>query len=276
MGKDNKSSMSSDTTEHGRASSTKTWDAALYDNKHSFVWKYGAGVLELLMPQPGERILDLGCGTGHLTAQIAAAGAEVIGIDKSAAMLEEARKQYPDLRFEQADATDFAFDAPFDAIFSNAVLHWVLDAERAVACIARALKPGGRFVAEFGGKGNMKPLIDVVSQALEALGYRQNGAASFWYFPSVGEYATLLEQQGLEVASAQLFDRPTPLEGGEEGLRIWLKMFGSPFFLGMPTAQQDMVVQQVEAQLRPIYYREGIWIAPYRRLRVVASKGSGA
>ncbi len=268
--------MSSDTTEHGRASSTKTWDAALYDDKHSFVWKYGAGVLELLTPQPGERILDLGCGTGHLTAQIAAAGADVIGIDKSAAMLEEARKQYPYLRFEQADATDFAFDAPFDAVFSNAVLHWVLDAERAVACIARALKPGGRFVAEFGGKGNMKPLIDVVSQALEALGYRQNGPTSFWYFPSVGEYATLLERQGLEVASAQLFDRPTPLEDGEEGLRIWLKMFGSPFFVGMPTEQQGVVVQQVEAQLRPTYYREGIWIAPYRRLRVVASKEGGA
>jgi trans-aconitate methyltransferase len=268
--------MSNDSTGSGQTAATKTWDAALYDDKHSFVWKYGAGVLELLAPQPGERILDLGCGTGHLTAQIAVAGAEAIGIDKSAAMLDEARKQYPHLRFEQADAIDFAFDEPFDAVFSNAVLHWVIEPERAVACIARALKPGGRFVAEFGGKGNMTAINGAIVQALKAAGHLENAARSFWYFPSVGDYATLLERHGLEVTSAQLFHRPTPLEGGEEGLRIWMRMFANLFFVGLSTEQQDDVMQQVEAQLRPTFYREGTWIAPYRRLRIVASKENGA
>jgi trans-aconitate 2-methyltransferase len=256
----------------GQAASTKTWDATLYDGKHSFVWKYGASLLELLAPQPGERVLDVGCGTGHLTAQIAAAGAEVVGIDKSADMLEEARKRYPALRFELADAADFAFDAPFDAVFSNAALHWMTEPERVAACIARALKPGGRFVAEFGGKGNMRALIVAVADALAALGYPSAGVASFWYFPIIGEYAALLERQGLEVTSALLFDRPTPLEGGDEGLRLWLKMFGTSFMAALSAEEQAELVRRVEERLRPTQYRDGTWIAPYRRLRVVAHK----
>ncbi|HEU5369911.1 MAG TPA: methyltransferase domain-containing protein [Ktedonobacterales bacterium] len=256
----------------GQAASTNTWDAALYDGKHSFVWKYGASLLELLAPQPGERVLDVGCGTGHLTAQIAAAGAEVVGIDKSADMLEEARKRYPALRFELADAADVAFDAPFDAVFSNAALHWMTEPERVAANIARALKPGGRFVAEFGGKGNMQALIVAVVEALEAMGYSSEGVASFWYFPGIGEYAALLERQGLEVTSALLFDRPTSLEGGDEGLRVWLKMFGTSFLAALSAEQQAELVRRVEERLRPTQYRDGTWIAPYRRLRVVATK----
>ncbi|HLW02623.1 MAG TPA: class I SAM-dependent methyltransferase [Ktedonobacterales bacterium] len=264
--------MSDDSTEHGQAAATKTWDAALYDGKHSFVWKYGAGVIELLAPQPGERILDLGCGTGHLTAQIAAAGAEVVGMDKSLGMIEEARKQYPDLRFEVGDGADFAFDAPFDAIFSNAALHWMTEPERVVVCMARALKPGGRLVAEFGGKHCMRPLIEAVQQALGENDPTAWGTTSFWYFPSVGEYATLLERHGLAVSTALLFDRPTPLEGGEEGLRVWLKMFGNLFFEEMTEEREREVVEQVEAQLRSTYFRDGTWIAPYTRLRVVAAR----
>src|SRR5690242_15677096 len=123
------------------------WDAALYDDKHAFVWKQAASLLELLAPQPGERVLDLGCGTG----QLAAAGAEVVGLDHSPAMVEQARRLYPQLRFELGDARRFAFAKPFDAVFSNAALHWVREPEAAIACIRDALKPGGRFVAEFGG-----------------------------------------------------------------------------------------------------------------------------
>jgi trans-aconitate methyltransferase len=268
--------MSSNVSGDGQAASAKTWDAALYDGNHSFVWKYGAGVVELLAPQSGERILDLGCGTGHLTAQIAAAGAEVVGVDKSADMLEEARKNYPALRFEQADATDFSFAEPFDAVFSNAVLHWIREPERAIACISRALKPGGRFVAEFGGKGNMKAWIDAVAAALEAMGYPAVGVVSFWYYPSIGEYATLLEQQGLAVTTALLFDRPTALEGGDEGLRVWMKMFGTSFLARLSAAQQDELIRRVEERLRPTFYRDGTWVAPYVRLRVVATKEDDA
>src|SRR5262245_39882978 len=124
------------------------WDAGLYDEKHSFVWEHGAALLELLAAQPGERVLDLGRGTGHLTTQLAATGAEVVGLDSSATMIEQARRSYPQLRFEVADARDFSFAEPFDAVFSNAVLHWITEPERVIACVGRALRPGGRFVAE--------------------------------------------------------------------------------------------------------------------------------
>jgi trans-aconitate 2-methyltransferase len=127
------------------------WKSALYESKHSFVWQYGADCLELLSPQMGERILDLGCGTGQLTQEIAKRGAIAIGIDKAPTMISQAQKNYPNLQFEVADATNFHVEEPFDAVFSNATLHWIKEPERAIACIWQALKAGGRFVAEFGG-----------------------------------------------------------------------------------------------------------------------------
>src|SRR5262249_35286620 len=135
------------------------WDPALYEDKHAFVWRHGASLVELLAPQPGEHVLDLGCGTGHLTAAIAKAGACVVGIDQSPEMIAQARKHYPNLRFESGDARRLAFAEEFDALFSNAVLHWISEAELVVQSVARALKPGGRFVAEFGGKGNVRAII---------------------------------------------------------------------------------------------------------------------
>lgn len=252
--------------------SSQSWDASLYESKHAFVWKHGAPVLELLAPQPGEQILDLGCGTGQLTAQIAAAGAEVMGIDKAASMIEQARANYPDLRFEVADGSNFSFAEPFDAVFSNAAIHWMREPARVVACIAQALKPGGRFVAEFGGKGNTAPLIEAVYTASEAAGYPALRDRSPWYFPSIGEYSPLLEQSNLLVTFAALFDRPTPLEGGRQGLRIWLHMFGSSFFQGIPQEQQEIILQDVEQRLELRFYRDATWYVPYVRLRVVARK----
>src|SRR5947209_12654662 len=128
---------------------TTHWDANLYDGHHAFVWQQGAALLELLAPRPGERILDLGCGTGHLTAQVAATGAEVVGLDLASTMIDQARRAYPQLRFVAGDARDLAFEQPFDAVLSNAALHWVKPPELVIACVARALRPGGRFVAEF-------------------------------------------------------------------------------------------------------------------------------
>src|SRR5262245_47515749 len=134
------------------------WDPALYQSSHSFVWERGRGLVELLAPQAGERILDIGCGTGQLTAEIAGAGAHVVGVDNSAAMIEQARANFPELRFEQADVRSLKFDHEFDAVFSNAVLHWVQQADTAAAVMSRALKPGGRMVVEFGGHGNTQAL----------------------------------------------------------------------------------------------------------------------
>jgi trans-aconitate methyltransferase len=246
-----------------------SWDADLYDRKHAFVWQHGGALVELLAPRPGERILDLGCGTGHLTAQIGAAAAAVIGLDLAPAMIEQARGTYPQLRFEIGDARDFTFAEPFDAVFSNAALHWIREPERVIACVARALKPGGRFVAEFGGKGNVKAIAAALTQAA-----REAGLASWeppWYFPAVGEYASLLERNSLEVTMAMLFDRPTPLEG-EDGMRQWVRMFAGDLLAAVPDGRRDELLQQVERQLRPVLYRDGKWHADYRRLRVVARR----
>src|SRR5919199_514511 len=133
------------------------WDAALYTGKHSFVYGYGRDLVSLLGPRPGERILDLGCGTGQLTKAIADAGARVVGIDSSRGMVEAARAQYPDLEFVEADARSFSFPRAFDAVFSNAVLHWVLEAESVARRVSGSLRPGGRFVAGFGGTGDRAP-----------------------------------------------------------------------------------------------------------------------
>jgi trans-aconitate 2-methyltransferase len=247
----------------------KHWDADLYDRSHSFVWKHGAALLDLLAARPGERILDLGCGTGHLTAQIAAAGSAVLGIDNALAMIEQARRAYPALHFEVADARAFVFPQPFDAVFSNAALHWVKPPERAIACVRRALKPGGRFVAEFGGKGNVQAIAAALTDAARAVGVELPDNP--WYFPGIGEYAGLLEAGGLEVTFALLFDRPTALEG-EQGMRRWVEMFGSWALAAVPAARREEFFRTVEDRLRPTLYRAGTWYADYRRLRVMARR----
>ena len=234
------------------------------------MWRYGAEVIELLAPQKGERILDLGCGTGHLTHRIAESGATVIGIDRSPTMLAEARKNYPDLQFVAADARSFAFARPFDAVFSNATLHWILEAERVVECVAASLRTGGRFVLELGGRGNIAQFRAAVHEALNRLGYPEGKDWNPKFFPTVGEYSTLLEKHGLLVRSARLFDRPTPLEGGEDGLRAWLEMFEGVTLSRIATEHRAALVEMVEARLRPKLFRDGQWTADYVRLRIVA------
>jgi trans-aconitate methyltransferase len=241
------------------------WDAARYQDRHSFVWRYGANLLEQLNPQPSERILDVGCGTGQLTAEIARSGAQVVGLDYSADMLSQARQNYPDLTFILGDASAFDFPEPFDAVFSNAALHWVKDADGAVSCIARALRRGGRFVAEFGGKGN----IASVQTALRVVFGPSADVQSPWYYPSVGEYASVLERYGLEVRNASLFARPTPLEG-DNGMDHWLRMFTQTYLRQFSGDQADEVVRQLVEHLAPALYRDGVWTVDYRRLRVAA------
>ncbi|MBF2026879.1 MAG: class I SAM-dependent methyltransferase [Oscillatoriales cyanobacterium C42_A2020_001] len=248
------------------------WNAALYDCQHAFVWHYGESLLEWLAPQAGEHILDLGCGTGHLTARIAASGAQVFGIDANPAMLATAQQTYPHLTFAIADARHFQPSNPVDAVFSNATLHWIPEPDAVIRCVYQALKPGGRFVAEFGGKGNIGAIATALFAELKHLGHLNCDTWNPWYFPTVSEYATQLEQQGLEVTRAVLFDRPTQLEDGDAGLRNWLRMFANGILAHVSAEEQMQVMQRVEECLKPVLYQAGNWTADYRRLRIVARK----
>lgn len=266
------------------------WNAAEYDAKHKFVYEKAKGLVDLLAPTPGERILDLGCGTGALTAEIAARGAEVLGVDRSEEMIAQARKKFPALRFEVMDARQLRFksdgsdgldrlpraqkedNAGFDAVFSNAVLHWIPEAEEVIAGVTHALRPGGRFVAEFGGKGNIQTLVAAFHKALAALNLRPPEAVGPWFYPSVAEYAGMLEKHGLEVREASLFDRPTVLEEGERGLENWIRVFRKTFVEKMGEADASRWIREVERQCRGDLFRDGSWVLDYRRLRIAASK----
>jgi trans-aconitate methyltransferase len=248
-----------------------TWNSILYDSKHHFVSRLSEDLVsEWLKPQVGERILDLGCGTGYLTQKIADSGAAAVGLDASPEMIERAWAQYPHLEFIVADATNFRFDQPFDGVFSNAALHWIHEAASVVECVYDALKPGGRFVTEFGCKGNVATVVKATEEAL-----RENSYPALtrppWYFPSLGEYTSLLEQQGFFVAQAVQFDRPTPLEG-EEGGRNWIHMFGAPLMPTVPDDQRQAFMTDLEKRIRPTLYRDGQWFMDYRRLRILAIK----
>jgi SAM-dependent methyltransferase len=279
---------SDDADDAGEAGDEGTdWDADVYDGSHSFVYEYGESLVDLLDPGPGERVLDLGCGTAHLTEQIAATGADAVGLDRSAAMLAGARERAPSLRLVRGDARRLPFDAAFDAVFSNAAVHWVpeRDQDAVLASVARALRPGGRFVAELGGRGNVERVVDAVRAECVARGYvggdgdggdgdEASGATDAldhpWYFPGVAEYATRLDASGFEVRFARLFDRPTRLDGGADGLATWLETFGDELLSPVPAGEREAVVAGVADRLRDDLFRDGSWVADYRRLRVVA------
>jgi trans-aconitate methyltransferase len=248
------------------------WDSKLYDAKHDFVWKYGSDLVSLLDPHPGERILDLGCGTGHLSAQIAESGAQVIGVDRSAEMVGAARLAYPKLQFEISDARNLTYRDEFDAVFSNATLHWIHEPELVLQGIWRALRPGGRFVAELGGRGNIRTMQEAFDLALVELGAAKNGEVQPWYYPGVSEYSSLAERNGFEVRLITLFDRPTGLADGAEGMRNWIIMFGGDYLNRVGDSKREEFLSKVETMLRPKLFRDGQWRADYRRLRLVAYK----
>ena len=247
------------------------WDAALYDQKHDFVSKYGEDLVTLLNPQKKELILDVGCGTGDLAATIKKAGATVIGFDNSTEMIATARKKYPDIQFDVRSAQDFRYDMKFDAVFSNATLHWVLEYENAIKCIYDSLKPKGRLVAEFGGKGNVSNIVTALKLALVNHGYAELAARQVWYFPSLSAYTSLLEATGFRVVFAAHFDRATLLKD-DNGIRSWLQMFGKPYLQEVNSEKMETILQDIEEQIKATNYKNNQWYADYVRLRVIAIK----
>ena len=245
------------------------WNASLYDDKHSFVSQYGEDLISWLQPQAGEHILDLGCGTGRLANEINGSGAEVTGIDASPDMIAKAQEAYPAIKFFVKDATDFSFGEKFDAVFSNATLHWIADQPNVLKHVWNCLHDGGRFVFEMGGQHNVRSMVDALQSALRTEGISE--IKDHWFFPSVATYATLLEKQGFRVYQSLYFERETKLEG-EQGMKNWFNMFGSFFFKHLPATTIEKVIEQAVEQLRPTHYRDGNWYADYVRLRMIAIK----
>ena len=247
----------------------QAWNPSHYDQAGAFVPKLGADLLDLLAPKPGERVLDLGSGTGDLAAQLAERGALVTGVDASTEMVNEARRKHPRPSFEVQDGQALNFDQAFDAVFSNATLHWMPRADAVAEGVARSLKPGGRFVAEFGGARCVQTVRDALKDELTERGISGH-AAPPWYFPSVPQYTRILEQAGLWVRTALWFERPTPLPGSR-GLEDWLELFCLPLLRALGE-QRGAVVQGVEDRCRAALFRDGSWWLDYTRLRVVATK----
>lgn len=247
-----------------------------YDERFGFVSHGGAVVLGWLDPRPGERVVDIGCGTGDLAAQVAARGAVVVGVDVDADMVAAARRKHPGPTFVQRDAHEVTVDdvgGPADAVFSNAALHWLHEPDRALAALAGLLRPGGRLVLEMGGAGNVAALVGALAQARAELGLA-GWPRLPWWFPTPGEAATALERRGLVVRRLELVDRPTPLGAAEDALGQWFSMFGDGLLAGVPADRVDAVLALATAKARPVLWDGGGWTADYVRLRVSAVRRS--
>lgn len=276
-------------------SASDRWDPRAYERDAGFVSAAGQSLVDWLRPVPGERILDLGCGTGTLAQVIAGRGAEVVGVDASPAMIAAARAAYPDLSFEVRPGEALGFDRAFDAIFSNAALHWMRPPEQVASQMGRALRRGGRLVAELGGFGNTGRLLGAVNGALAEIGGAgpasdgvsaadrtgaahparvPTGFAHPWYFPRLGEYAALLETAGLEVRDASLFDRPTPVadQPGRSGVGVWLSTFAADLLAAIGPERLPRFLEAVERRCRTELFRDGAWWIDYVRLRVSATE----
>jgi SAM-dependent methyltransferase len=247
---------------------TQTWDPQTYERNGAFVHGLAGGVLELLGARSGEYILDLGCGDGQLSQRIAASGAHVLGVDASANMVEAARAR--GIEAEQANAELLPFhDGTFDAVFSNAALHWVRNQDEMLAQVHRVLRTGGRFVAEMGGHGNIAAIRVALMAVLDRHGYgdREDGVN---YYPTAESYTERMERHGFRVEQMALIPRPTKLAEG--GMAEWLRTFRRGVLDGLPEDVREVVVRETVALLETTLRDEtGNWIADYVRLRFEAT-----
>jgi trans-aconitate methyltransferase len=247
-----------------------TWDEQCYESNFSFVHKYGEEVLDLIDVPSGSSVLDLGCGNGALTKALAERGYLTCGLDDSSQMIERARKAYPKLNFIKANAINFSLDFPVGAVFSNAVLHWIdkKNQPALIRSVARALVDGGQFVFECGGYGNTYEIHHALDLAFAKRGLTY---ITPQYYPTLAEYASMLEENGFLVTYATLFDRFTPLVG-KDGVGDWIRLFVQEPFAGMEEALRNEIIQEASALTKPKLYIDGCWYADYVRLRMKAIK----
>ncbi len=245
----------------------QTWHPDVYEKNARFVAELGQPVVDLLGPRRGERVLDLGCGDGVLTARLVELGCDVVGADSSAALVDAARARGLDVRLKDGHALDFGPE--FDAVFSNAALHWMKGADRVLAGVYRALRPGGRFVGEFGGSGCVETIHAALIAGLDRRGF-DGRAASPWYFPTTEDYGQKLAAAGFDVSYIALIPRPTPLPGDILG---WLETFSESFTRGLPVEERASYLDEVRVQVMPrLCDAQGTWTADYVRLRFAATK----
>jgi len=244
----------------------QSWNPDRYAKNARFVADLGAPLVDLLAPKRDETILDLGCGDGILTLKLSQLGCRVVGVDSSPELIAAARRLGLDVRV--ADGEKLEFSAEFDAVFTNAALHWMKRADDVIAGVGAALKPGGRFVGEFGGQGCVRTIRNALVAALERRGIDGESRVP-WYFPTPGDYATRLERAGFRVDSIALFPRPTPLPGDVTG---WLETFGESFTSALQPESRRAYLEEVRAALEPqLRDAGGTWIADYVRLRFMAT-----
>jgi SAM-dependent methyltransferase len=247
----------------------QTWNPETYGRDAAFVPQLGSGVLEWLAPQPGEHILDLGCGDGQLTERIVQAGANVTGIDASPKMVAAARARGIAAEEGSAEALPFA-DHSFDAVFSNAALHWIRNQEAMMSEVHRILRPGGRFVAEMGGHGNIAAIRVAFAAMLARLGFAELGDRGN-YYPSPEAYTRRLISHDFTVERITHFPRPTPLGAG--GMATWLNTFCRGALDALPENLRENAVAETVALLAPTLCDEdGHWTADYVRLRFIARR----
>ena len=241
------------------------WNPERYRQDAGFVPALGLPLVELLDPRPGERILDLGCGDGTLTEVLVSRGAEVVAVDASPEMVAAARAR--GLAAERGDGQALAFAQEFDAVFSNAALHWMLDPDAVLAGVARALRPGGRMVGEFGGAGNVQTVIDAMAATFAD--HPEFGELRLpWYFPTAEGYAARLAAAGLRVTAIDLHPRPTPLPGD---LTAWLAIFADAITARLDPGQKQRFAAEVSARARERLFQPGRgWQVDYVRLRFLA------
>lgn len=247
------------------------WNPALYDNKHKFVSNFGESLVSLLNPQAGESILDVGCGTGDLANDISRSGAIVTGMDASQSMIGVAQDKYPSINFSVQTGEEFSFETKFNAVFSNAAIHWMKGHRKVVQNCYDALLPGGRFVVELGGEKNIQSIVDAIELASKRLDIPYDSNKFPWVFPTQKEMTDHLTHAGFEIIKMEHFERPTPLDG-EDGIRNWLEMFSNNMFADLTEVEIAGIHSECERILRPQIYQDNQWVVDYRRLRFVARK----
>lgn len=243
------------------------WDSKLYDKKHDFVAEYGKGLLEFVPQNAEQSILDLGCGTGTLTAQLAKLCNKIVGVDGSQNMIDKAKEEFNNIEFKVCDALALPFEKEFDVVFSNAVFHWISGHDALLKSIHKVLKPHGLLVCEFGASGNIATVENAFAEACSSL---NDGYKTKFNFPTVEDFGKLLENNGFIIDRIYDYDRPTVLKDGEQGLVNWMKQFYASELAAMPERVQVTVCKRVEELTRGTLWNGEEWVADYRRLRVIA------